>query len=522
MSGKLPLYFWTIRYMKPSQILWRMGKSLGVPCRLPGVRVSRGDGCFPGPFPEELDHDPVFLSRFSPEALLQDQVSFLHEREAFSWEQPWHLDGKSHLWNFNLHYFEFLHPLTKRFLETGDNRYLDKTVRMILGWIRHNPQEQGGDGWSAYTVSLRLTNWLSYYACVGGHLEGSFRSQLEDSIFQQYAYLSRHLEKHILGNHYFENLKALILCALFFDDQKALPAFLDAFRTECREEILPDGMHFERSPMYHRIVLEGLLRVGIGLADRGISDPALQAMTRDMLTAACSMEAGLSRIPLFNDAGDNVAKSLAALVSAGRYLHLEPSQRESLPDAGYYFFTSGPWRLIVDAGIPGPGYIPGHAHCDAMSFELYRNGLPVLTNSGTYAYQCRERSYFRSTAAHNTVQEATTEQSEVWSVFRLARRSKTRVLSRSENSIHMEMEDFRGHRIRRSILLHDGALQIRDTAQGLHLTSHLHTLGEPDIRCSAALTVSHGLYAPEFGVLQPLRTLCAQGQDDITVTVALT
>ena len=36
-----------------------------------------------------------------------------------------------------------------------------------------------------------------------------------DSIFSQASYLSNNLEKHLLGNHYFANLKALLLLASF-------------------------------------------------------------------------------------------------------------------------------------------------------------------------------------------------------------------------------------------------------------------------------------------------------------------
>ena len=55
-----------------------------------------------------------------------------------------------------------------------------------------------------------------------------------------------------------------------------------------------------------------------------------------------------------------------------------------MKDSGFYIFKNGPWKLVVDAGQPGPAYIPGHAHCDAMSYELFKDGKPVLMNCGTY------------------------------------------------------------------------------------------------------------------------------------------
>ncbi|MBQ9082055.1 MAG: alginate lyase family protein [Clostridia bacterium] len=522
MLEKIGLYAWTIRYMKPEQVFWRVGKRLGLKCALKGSRPVRGTAPRQVVALPELDFDPVFLQRFDAEALMADRVTFLHETEAFAWDEPWKRPERAALWNFNLHYFEFLHPLVRRYLETGDEKFLRKTEQTIRGWMQQNPQSGGGDGWAAYTLSLRLTNWLAFYASLGNRLDEAFRKDMEESMYAQYVYLSGHLEKDILGNHYFENLKALVLCALFFGDADALPVYLAAFRAECREEILPDGMHFERSPMYHKIVLEGLLRVAVSLRAANMPDAELERLAGKMLTAACSMEQGLARTPLFNDSGDNVAKSLNALRRcAGQHLHLVPEYRASFPDSGFYIFTNHAWKLIVDAGAAGPDYIPGHAHCDAMSFELYRNGQPVLVNCGTYAYQCAERHWFRSTEAHNTVQIAGTEQSEIWSVFRLARRSKTQVLELRENGLRMEMTDYKGNRIQRDIRLEADALYIQDHAPGKQLQSRLHSINDINIESNATLLRGEAMYAPEYGLRQTIQQITAVGDGTVKLTIPL-
>ncbi len=522
MSGKLQLYFHTVRYLKPRQIFHRAGRYLGIQHTLRGMRVSNTETCIPLRALDELDFDPVFLRRFSAEALMQDQVTLLYGCETMDWNGSWHIGARSRLWNFNLHYFEYLHPLTNQFLKTGRRCYLEKTVQMIQGWILQNPREQGGSGWSPYTVSLRLTNWLSYYSAVGQSLDAAFRQELTKSIHAQYIWLSTHLELDILGNHYFENLKTLVLCALFFHDTQALSAVLPAFRAECQEEILPDGMHFELSPMYHKLILEGLLRVCTALRDAGLPDRGLEALAQSMLDAAYTMEHGLSRTPLFNDSGDNVAKPLQALLDcAALRLDMHPVRQDALPAGGYYFFENGPWRLIVDAGMAGPDYIPGHAHCDAMSFELYRNGEPVLTNSGTYAYQCPQRHWFRSTEAHNTVQVSDTEQSQIWSTFRLAKRSRTKVLSLDAGSIRMEMTDWRKNSICRELRLTETGLSIRDHAAGKALQSHLHSLQPMEIRSNAAVSRKQSPYAPEYGLLHTAEHITVTGTDTLEIQIPL-
>ena len=375
----------------------------------------------------------------------------MHSSKEFHWIDKWHFDDKSALWNFNLHYFEFLFSLVDAYRKTSDKKYLEKSIETIRGWINQNPKGDGGEGWSPYTIDLRLTNWLGYYAAVHTELDDDFQSLFINSIHEQYEFLSRHLEKDILGNHYFEDLKALVLCAMFFNDEPVLHTALKAFKAECKEEILPDGMHFELSPMYHKLIFEGVVRVVVALKDKGLDDCEVNGYLQPMLDVAWSLEEGLDRIPLFNDVGNNVAKSLQALVSACKeHFGITPEYKSRFIDSGFYIFKQNDWKLIVDAGQPGPAYIPGHAHCDAMSFELFKTGKPVIVNCGTYAYQCKERSFFRSTAAHNTVMVNDTEQSQCWGAFRMAKRSKVNVVSVSEKSIVIELMDQRGQTVKKN------------------------------------------------------------------------
>ena len=108
----------------------------------------------------ELDYDPVFWNRFAADEILGDKVTFLHSSKVFHWNQKWHFDDKSALWNFNLHYFEYLFPLVDAYKKTNDRKYLVKSVEIINCWIEQTPQMDGGEGWSPDTSALRLTNWM--------------------------------------------------------------------------------------------------------------------------------------------------------------------------------------------------------------------------------------------------------------------------------------------------------------------------------------------------------------------------
>ena len=109
----------------------------------------------------------------------------------------------------------------------------------------------------------------------------------------------------------------------------------------------------------------------------------------------------------------------------------------------------------------------GHAHCDLLSFELSVDGKPAIVNSGTYAYQSELRSYFRSTAAHNTATINDEEQMECWAEHRVARGVRdVRVEESDGYKVVASFRNYRGRLHRRRIALGGGKLTVEDAAEG--------------------------------------------------------
>ncbi len=97
----------------------------------------------------------------------------------------------------------------------------------------------------------------------------------------------------------------------------------------------------------------------------------------------------------------------------------------AFPHTGYYCYAGRDVYCVIDAGPVGPDYQPGHAHCDTLSFELSLHGQRLIVDSGVMSYEAgEERHWVRSTAAHNSVRVDDAEQSEIWGVFRVARRAR--------------------------------------------------------------------------------------------------
>src|SRR5262249_25743510 len=75
---------------------------------------------------------------------------------------------------------------------------------------------------------------------------------------------------------------------------------------------------------------------------------------------------------------------------------------------GYYVMRDG-WNrsanyMLIDCGRLG-GLRFGHAHADALSYEIAAHGRTLLVDPGTYTYtgSKADRDYFRSFLAHNTL-----------------------------------------------------------------------------------------------------------------------
>ena len=95
----------------------------------------------------------------------------------------------------------------------------------------------------------------------------------------------------------------------------------------------------------------------------------LSALLQPMTDAMYSLEEGMGHTPLFNDAGDNVARSMLSLLAALREeFSIDPVNKNAFPDAGYYCLRHQGINILMDAGEIAPDYMPGAWHCDGLSF----------------------------------------------------------------------------------------------------------------------------------------------------------
>ncbi len=408
----LSLYWHTVRHLRLRQILARLWVRVPRPRPAPGL--------VPG-----LRRMATWVQPIAPEPCLIGPTTFrlLNETADLNlvgWDGP----SRSHLWRYHQHYFDDLRAVD------ADQR-ISWHEPLLLRWVEDNPPGRGV-GWEPYPTARRIVNWIKW--ALAGH---RLPPACLESLAVQARWLRRRLEYHLLGNHLLADAKALIFAGTFFEGPEA-----DRWRTlglrllgdELSEQILPDGGHIERSPMYQALVVEDLLDVknllqAGRLCTRCAGFDKLDDTLRSMLGWLAGMTHPDGDIAFFNDAAIGMAPTYHEVASYAARLGLVPSESsrqlvQSLPVTGYVRLTNDQATVLLDVAPLGPDYLLGHAHADTLSFELSVGRQRVLVNSGTSCYgESAERVRQRGTAAHNTVVVDGENSSEVWKGFRVGRRA---------------------------------------------------------------------------------------------------
>jgi hypothetical protein len=73
-------------------------------------------------------------------------------------------------------------------------------------------------------------------------------------------------------------------------------------------------------------------------------------------------------------------------------------------DGGVYILRGPDSHVFIDCGPVGLAGAGGHGHNDALSFEAWLGGAPLIVDPGSFVYTAsfEDRNLFRSTAMHNT------------------------------------------------------------------------------------------------------------------------
>ena len=382
----------TLVYLKPKQIIFQLRKFVVKPKY---VQMSAPTHKMP-----TMMTTPI--ARYK--GVEGDIFTFINLSYKF---ENWNYVGNGTLFTYNLNYFDFIN---------ADNVTEEEACRWIDRFIHGIPTITWG--LDPYPIALRGINWIKYFCC---HPECSTKER-EDSLYSQYRLLERKLEYHLLGNHLLEDAFSLTIGGYYFGDERMKQKGMKLLQQELQEQILPDGAHYEQSPMYHCILLDRLL------------DTYNITRFENLVMFAQRMLGHLESIcyeddtwPFFNDAALGIAPSPDAIFKYAKRLGIE---WETVPmrECGYRHLTNSNMEAFVDVGSITASYQPGHSHADTCNYELRVDGKPFIIETGISTYdKTPRRQYERSTAAHNCVVVNGQDSAEVWGGFRVGSRCKATI-----------------------------------------------------------------------------------------------
>jgi len=363
---------------------------------------------------------------------------------------------KKIIWELNRH--QYFATLGQAYLLTGDERYAQTFVHHLESWMDANPPKLGINWASSLEVAFRSMSWVwAFYF---------FKSSpfLTPEPFKdacKFLYLSaRHLESY-LSTYFSPNTHLTGEALGLFFLGTLLPEFKEAKRwrelgsriliEQLATHVKSDGVYFEQSSYYHRYTTDFYLHFLLLSRANNFALPGeVEGSLVKLLDHLMYITRPNGSTPLFGDddggrltmlddrAADDFRGTLAVgsvVFSRSDYKFVADNagetllwlmgidglrQFDSLPaarptetskaffDGGYFVMRDG-WTpqsnyLLFDCG-PHGSLNCGHAHADALSFDLAANGQTVLVDPGTYTYTGSKelRDWFRSSQAHNGV-----------------------------------------------------------------------------------------------------------------------
>jgi hypothetical protein len=366
------------------------------------------------------------------------------------------LGGVKFVWEINRLYFLF--SLAVAYRLTKEKKYADKLIHLVKSWSKGNPYPSGVNWASGIEAGVRLANlvWaLSFLK--------EYRFSKDDLIaINSFVWFhANHLQRYpskfsSSNNHLLAEGFGLFIAGLYFPHLKGAEKWFNKGKNilekQITRQILADGGSFEYSTTYLSFVFDFFLLFKISCDINAIEyNKNIDARLEKSCEFIKSIMDKNGNIPNIGDQDSAVLvdfglsnlNNFSSILNTGSVLYNRKDFATARPDLKTWILTGiGHLPLQTDeqskdmaeclaqmhrqSGLAvirdhveekeifftgnamplGMAPLYAHGHLDALSFTLSVDGGPIFIDPGTYLYHGGEkwRTYFRSTAAHNTIQ----------------------------------------------------------------------------------------------------------------------
>ena len=368
--------------------------------------------------------------------------------DPIDWEfDPPHTSGW--LWSANRH-FDFTR-LGFAYWYTRDRTFFESFSTLFESWTNRYLKSLGRIEWDhPFEVAARINAWIWAYflflPCQDWKPVAHQRFLKALGRLAHYLYLT--IEYHNPGNHILLESKALALCGELFPEFRRSPLWKrkawGIIQREMSKQICSDGVHAERSTLYHRIVAGELAELLLfSMRNRLHATSKLEGTVHRLALFQAWIMAGGGQMPTLGDAyqEDSYFRFSAPQISTfllqerafpgnhtayseqtdwalgadpvrkpegGKEISTaDPPPAMAFPEGGYFVSTWGRGgdsaTLIWDCGPVGYRANPYHAHLDALSFTLSMDGLHWIIDPGYDENEAEMNQSLRGTRSHTTI-----------------------------------------------------------------------------------------------------------------------
>jgi hypothetical protein len=470
------------------------------------------------------------------------------------------------IWELSRH--QHLVLLAQAHLFTGNPAFLNEIFAQLESWLTQNPFQYGINWTSALEVAFRALSWTWLWHLCAPSMPAPLRRRFLTSLYQHGLHLSENLSVYFSPNtHLLGEAVALHALGTLF------PTFPNAatwrkrgaeiVEAQLSFQVNPDGSHFEQSTYYHVYALDFFLFYYLLAGKPAHLEPTLLRMAdylhwllgparrisffgdddggrlfhpqgnRDEFGRATLATCGLllNRPDWIGTRDDLAGQAVwwlgADVLSRARPASDPPTGSKHFADSGAIFLQSKDFYIQFDAGPLGWAGA-GHSHADTLSFTVWHNNEPVLTDPGTFTYvgDPVERERFRSTAVHNTITINGLSQAQPQGPFRWADKPTVTLNAFTPTSIDATCQ-YRGFTHRRQLLLDGGHITVTDEItgpSGEHSIQQRWNLGPaaPQVHFS----FSHPSQeepteiSPAYGLKLPARAIIVKCQGTLPLTLS--